>query len=33
MQPLYVPFGFQVSAHPERHLEISRPDLYRKAST
>ncbi len=30
MQPLYVPFGFHVSAHPERHLEISRPNLYGK---
>jgi GNAT superfamily N-acetyltransferase len=29
---LYRPFGFAPLAHPERHLEIVRPDVYREAS-
>jgi GNAT superfamily N-acetyltransferase len=27
---LYRPFGFAPLAHPDRHLEIVRPDLYRQ---
>jgi N-acetylglutamate synthase-like GNAT family acetyltransferase len=29
---LYLPFGFAPLAHPERYLEIWRPDAYRAAS-
>lgn len=28
---LYSPFGFRPLAHPERHMEIVKPDLYRRA--
>jgi GNAT superfamily N-acetyltransferase len=28
MHPLYAPFGFQPSANPERHMEISRRNVY-----
>jgi GNAT superfamily N-acetyltransferase len=27
---LYRPFGFDVPRHPERYMEISNPDIYRK---
>ncbi len=29
---LYLPFGFAPLAHPDRHLEIARPGLYRRGS-
>jgi GNAT superfamily N-acetyltransferase len=29
---LYLPFGFSPLAQPDRHLEISRPGLYRNAA-
>jgi GNAT superfamily N-acetyltransferase len=28
---LYLPFGFAPLAHPDRHLEIARPGLYRQS--
>jgi GNAT superfamily N-acetyltransferase len=30
--PLYRPFGFQSPAHPDRHLEITRPNPYARPS-
>jgi GNAT superfamily N-acetyltransferase len=27
---LYRPFGFDIPRHPERYMEISNPDIYRK---
>jgi GNAT superfamily N-acetyltransferase len=27
---LYAPFGFRQLAHPDRHMEIVKPDLYRR---
>lgn len=32
LHPLYLPFGFRPSDHPERHLEISRPGAYARDS-
>lgn len=30
--PLYEPFGFRRVADPDRHMEIARPGLYRRAA-